>query len=69
MAKRAKYVVHLDSGHIARFSYHTDALDYGRLRSHVDGITEVSAPDGLIGQFENGRATPEFAHLDAERGA
>lgn len=57
--KRTKYVVYMPSGHIARFSDVLAALDYGRQYN-----AEVSAPDGLIGQFKDGKATPEFAHLD-----
>jgi len=57
--KHAKYVVYLKGGHIARFSDAEAALAYGR-----EHDAEVSAPDGLIGQFQNGQATAEFIHLD-----
>ncbi len=66
--KRTKYVVHLNDGHVARFSNHQHALAYGRDASRPDlTIIEVHAPDGIIGQFTEGQATREFAHLDVKR--
>lgn len=63
--KRTRYIVYLPHDEIARFSHVRDALNYGRLISREHGTTvEVSAPDGLIGQFTDGDATPEFLHLD-----
>lgn len=63
--KRARYVVHnLPGHHVARFSDPQMALDFGREQSKEVGTVQVSAPDGLIGQFLDGMATDEFAHLD-----
>jgi hypothetical protein len=63
--KRTRYIVHLPGDEIARFSNVHDALAYGRMISREQGaMIEVGAPDGLIGQFNDGDATPEFAHLD-----
>lgn len=50
-------------GAVAKFSDRDDAIDFARAKSR-GGFTEVHAPDGIVGQFENGKATPEFEHLD-----
>jgi hypothetical protein len=50
---------------IAKFSSRQDAIDFARAQSRR-GFTEVHAPDGIIGQFQDGRATPEFEHLDQD---
>ena len=69
--KRTKYVVWLPGGEVARFSNPKHALDYGREASRSDraiysgpGLIEIGAPDGIIGQFSDGQASREFAHLD-----
>lgn len=69
--KRTKYIVYLRGEHIARFSDYSHAITFARFMSRNDwgiyggpGFVEVSAPDGIIAQFRDGGATPEFAHLD-----
>lgn len=59
MAKTCKYTVHYGS-EIAKFSDRSDAMTFARMA----GYSEVSDKTGLIGQFVEGKATPEFAHLD-----
>ncbi len=63
--KRCNYVIrNLPGGHTVRFSDSQMALDFAREQSKEVGTVEVSAPDGLIGQFLDGMATDEFSHLD-----
>lgn len=64
MTARTKYIVHYGNARLARFSDQDDALNYARWISETWNGVECIAPDGLIGQFLNGRATPEFARLD-----
>ena len=59
MTKRIKYTVRV-SDEIARFSYYRHAMLFARLVSENGHIAEVSAKDGLVGQYMNGDATPEF---------
>lgn len=69
MRKLTKYAVNYGRD-IACFSNRNDAIRFARLVSKVgsiwaaDGGAEVTAPGGLIAQFRDGRATPEFQHLD-----
>lgn len=60
--RQTPYIVHLAGCHLARFSHPDHAQEYAQAYSerHKTGI-EVSAPSGLIGQYRNGRPTPEFA--------
>lgn len=62
--RRCKFVVYYhgrdESGEVARFSMLTDAEAFARSKDY----SELADNSGLIGQFKNGRATPEFAHLD-----
>lgn len=61
MAIRTLYVVHISDRRIARFSLAHDAQEYARFYSEVHHCrTEVSAPDGLIGQYVRGLPTSEF---------
>ncbi len=63
--KRCKYYIRLAKNNVARFSDADTALRFGREESRDGcGPVEVIAPDGLIGQFRDGKATPEFSHLD-----
>lgn len=51
---------------VAKFSNYADAMSFARMMSaEVD--VDVRDKTGLIGQFYDGMATPEFAHLDAKR--
>jgi hypothetical protein len=68
MAKHTKYTVHHIEGETARFSNLRHALLFAvmisdRMPAH---LIEVSAKDGLVGQYQNGRPTPEFKqhHID-----
>lgn len=68
MAKRTKYIVHCPGDHIARFSEQWHARMFAEeLSKRMPGMwVEMSAPDGLIGQYHNGQPTPEFKqhHID-----
>lgn len=68
MAKRTRYIVQC-RGEIARFSSYRHALLFAEMLSGRDcpgQLVEVSAPDGLVGQYRDGRPTPEFKqhHID-----
>lgn len=71
MTRRTKFTVHFGKS-VARFSDYADAMRFARMASVVgsvwmtagEGQSEVVASDGIIGQFVDGKATPEFAHLD-----
>jgi len=71
MAKRTKFAVWMGDDHVARFSSYSDAIWFAREVSRLDsprfagGTSEVSDRTGLIAQFDDGAATPEFSHLDA----
>jgi len=62
MAKRTKFIVHCPNGHIARFSEQWHARIFAiALSERMPGhCIEMSAPDGLIGQYRGGDTTPEF---------
>lgn len=62
MAKRIKYTVHNINGETAKFSSLRHALLFAIARSEEMpcNLIEVSAKDGLAGQYEGGRPTPEF---------
>lgn len=61
MARRAKYTVYLPDRHVAKFSSRNRAIIYARQASEESGgWIEVTAPDGLIAQFNGGIVTPEF---------
>jgi hypothetical protein len=68
MAKRTKYVVHCPGEHIARFSEQWQARIFAvALSERMPGHwIEMSAKDGLIGQYHGGEPTPEFKqhHID-----
>jgi hypothetical protein len=49
---------------LAKFSDHDAAHAFAREQSRTGGMTEVSNKTGLVGQYEGGKATPEFAHID-----
>ena len=65
--RRTRYSVALPGYHVARFSCYGDAIRFARWSSQArPGLFEVAAPDGLVGQFCNGRPTAEFDHLNRE---
>jgi hypothetical protein len=68
MRIRTKYVVHCSDNHIARFSEQWHARIFAvALSERMPGhLIEMSAPDGLIGQYRGGAPTPEFKqhHID-----
>lgn len=68
MAKRTKYIVYSPDHHIARFSEQWHARIFAvALSERMPGhLIEMSAPDGLIGQYRGGAPTPEFKqhHID-----
>ena len=51
----------------AKFSDRDDAMDFARGRDFAEVGLTIGAGKGLIGQFVNGKATAEFAHLGAEQ--
>lgn len=59
-----KYAIHAFSRRDERTDDFDAAIGRARQLSRETGHAEVSAPDGLVGQFAGGKATPEFAHLD-----
>lgn len=60
--KRTKYVVRNIEGETARFSNLRHALLFAiMLSERMPGyLIEVSAKDGLAGQYQGGNPTPEF---------
>lgn len=48
----------------ARFTDYNDAMTFARLQRYAEVASTRGAGRGLIGQFEAGTPTPEFAHLD-----
>lgn len=62
MTKRVKYTVHNINGETAKFSSLRHALLFAIARSEEmpSHFIEVSAKDGLAGQYCGGRPTPEF---------
>lgn len=63
MNKRTQYVVHVGN-EVARFSDLRHACLFGimiseRMPTH---LIEISVHAGLIGQYRNGRPTPEFEY-------
>lgn len=61
---RCKYTVTYGP-HIARFSNEQDARIFGRHMSGTGTLIEMRDKTGLIGQWQNGKATEEFKHADA----
>jgi hypothetical protein len=65
-ARTPRYKIHIPNGLTEKTDDFDAAINRGRrLSAERDGLIEVSAPDGLVAQFMNGVATPEFAHIDA----
>jgi hypothetical protein len=62
MAKRTKYTVYNIGGETARFSSLRHALLFAvMLSDRMPGhLIEVGAKDGLAGQYQGGKPTPEF---------
>ena len=66
--KRTKYLVHCPGEHVARFSSegHARIFAIALSRRAINFRIEISAPDGLIGQYCEGRTTEEFkAHHES----
>ena len=52
---------------LAKFSSNRDAMYFAEAKSSIPGIgwVEVRAKSGLVGQYRDGKTTPEFqAHHD-----
>lgn len=68
MRKPTRFIVHCPGNHIARFSEQWHARVFAvALSERMPGHSiEMSAPDGLIGQYLGGESTPEFKqhHID-----
>ena len=62
MAKRIRYTVHNINGETAKFSSLRHAMLFAIARSEEmpGNLIEISAKDGLAGQYQAGRPTPEF---------
>ncbi len=78
MAKKTTCIVYLPGNETARFSSRTMAINFARFISVPDNVlepretgyfVEVADGSGLIAQFNRGKATPEFAHLNRGRPA
>lgn len=67
MRRNARFQVFVTSRPIAKFFELKDAIWYAREISYGGSLTDVSESRGIVAQFVNGRATPEFAHIDAKR--
>lgn len=60
--RRTPFVVHMIGERVARFTNSEDAQEWGQVYSERHRVfVEVSAPDGLIGQYKHGVPTEEFA--------
>lgn len=62
---RCRFAVSLASNLGARFTHREHAIAWAREMSKAMGWAEVNAPDGVIGQFQDGKPTEEFSFLDA----
>lgn len=61
MRKNTYYAVRYGNDKLARFSDFCDAMWFAEMQSARGGWAEVQHPSGLVGQYRNGRPTPEFA--------
>ncbi len=46
---------------VAAFASYVDAMRYAQERSRRDGLVEVADRTGLVGQYNRGNSTQEFA--------
>lgn len=61
MTKKTQYIVILMNDDVAKFSDPDDAHGFAWFYSNRYNLfIEVHAPDGIIGQYDNGSPTPEF---------
>lgn len=69
MSASCKYTVRYSAVdgfmHTAKFSDHDEAMKFARQQIGAEVSLTVGRGKGLIGQFRNGIATAEFAHLNA----
>jgi hypothetical protein len=66
MTKITRYSIEYYDGmkaQIARFSSYDDAMTFARAHGQRFS-SQVNHSSGVIGQFHNGKASQEFAHLD-----
>ena len=49
----------------AQFTTYEDAISWARDKSY-NHPTHCTTSNGVIAQFENGKASPEFEHLNAQ---
>ena len=52
--------------HTAKFSDHDDAMRFARQYPFAEVSLTAGRGKGLVAQFDHGKATPEFAHLDVQ---
>ena len=57
---RTYFTVRYGNGHIAKFSCNRDAMHFAEAQSRGGELVEVQHKTGLVGQYQNGRTTPEF---------
>lgn len=63
--KRTPYVVRIGND-VAKFSNYLHAMDFACANSLGGRLLEVGHSTGTVGQYRNGKTTPEFELHDAE---
>jgi hypothetical protein len=63
--QRTPYTVRIGRD-VAKFSNYLHAMDFAAANSYGGRLTEVGHKTGIVGQYCNGKTTPEFALHDAE---
>ncbi len=59
--KKCFFTVTYNRGEVGRFSSLHDAMSFAQTQSRLSGWAEVRHKTGIIGQYDNGAPTPEFA--------
>jgi hypothetical protein len=61
--QRTKYSVDCPDGEVAKFSSYCRAMDFAAAisREAPDYLIQVGTSSALVGQYKNGRTTPEFS--------
>ena len=63
--KRTFYVVRVGKD-VAKFSNYLHAMDFAAANSYGGALIEVQHKSGLVGQYRDGKTTPEFALHDSQ---
>jgi hypothetical protein len=61
--KQTPYSVRIGND-VAKFSNYLHAMDFAAAMSYGARLTEVAHRTGIVGQYRNGKTTPEFAPHD-----